>query len=65
MSIKFAVSLTNFTEMPSRPVSFSKFNELRILFILRVVACSKTNLLCGSKKNLFCVIDNLMAITLG
>ena len=48
----------NFTGIPSGPVALSELNELMILFISWVVACGKLNLL-------FCVTDDLMAITLG
>ena len=58
LSVTFADILMNFTGIPSGPVALSELNELMILFISWVVACGKLNLL-------FCVTDDLMAVTLG
>ena len=58
LSITFADSLIDFTGIPSGPVALLEVNELIILFMSWVVACSKLNLL-------FCVTDNLTATTQG
>ena len=58
LPITFADSLMNITGIPSGPVALLEVNELIILFMSWVVAGGKLNLL-------FCVTDNLAAITLG
>ena len=50
-------SLMNFTRVLSEPVALSELNELIILYMSRVIACGKLNLL-------YFVTDDLLATTL-